>query len=98
MLKLAIFSSKYIKKHKLYIRSVADLVLEREITLKQALLGINFNLKYLDGKDFTISSIPGVSPTWNYERQGSPILQKPHEPWKPDHQVQYQVPSQVGSN
>lgn len=47
------------KKHKLYTRAGADLILEKEITLKQALLGFNFTLKYLDGKDFIVSSIPG---------------------------------------
>ena len=48
-----------VKKHKLYTRSGADLVLERDITLKQALLGFNFTLKGLDGKDFIVSSVPG---------------------------------------
>lgn len=48
-----------VKKHKLYTRSGADIVLEKEITLKQALLGFNFTLKGVDGKDFTVSSIPG---------------------------------------
>lgn len=48
-----------VKKHKLYSRSGADLVLEKEITLKQALLGFNFSLKGVDGKDFTVSSVPG---------------------------------------
>lgn len=48
-----------VKKHKLYTRSGADLVLEKEITLKQALLGFNFSLKGVDGKDFTVSSVPG---------------------------------------
>lgn len=48
-----------VKKHKLYTRSGADLILEKEITLKQALLGFSFTLKHLDGKDFTVSSVPG---------------------------------------
>ena len=48
-----------VKKHKLYTRSGADLVLERDITLKQAILGFNFSLKGLDGKEFIVSSIPG---------------------------------------
>ena len=34
-------------------------MMEKEITLKQALLGLNFSVKYLDGKDLLISSIPG---------------------------------------
>lgn len=48
-----------VKKHKLYTRAGADLIIEKEITLKQALLGFNFTLKYLDGKDFVVSTIPG---------------------------------------
>ena len=35
------------------------MILEREITLKQALLGFNFTLKGLDGKEFVVSSIQG---------------------------------------
>jgi len=37
----------------------ADLYLEKELTLKQALLGFSFTVKHLDGKDLLISSIPG---------------------------------------
>lgn len=48
-----------IKKHKSFQRNGADLVMEKDITLKQALLGLSFTLKYLDGKDILISSIPG---------------------------------------
>lgn len=48
-----------VKKHKLYTRNGADLVYEKEITLKQALLGFNFTLKGVDSKDFIVSSIPG---------------------------------------
>lgn len=48
-----------VRKHKVYTRSGADLILEKEITLKQALLGFSFALKGLDGKEFTVSSIPG---------------------------------------
>lgn len=48
-----------VRKHKLYTRAGADLVIEKEISLKQALLGFNFTLKYLDGKDFVVSTVPG---------------------------------------
>ena len=48
-----------IKKHKIYTRNGADLFFDKEITLKQALLGFNFTIKYLDGKDLLVSSTPG---------------------------------------
>jgi len=48
-----------VKKHKLFERSGADLVLKRDISLKQALLGFNFTIKGVDGKDFIVSSVPG---------------------------------------
>ncbi len=48
-----------IRKHKTFQRSGADLVMEKEITLKQALLGFNFTVKYLDGKDIVVSTVPG---------------------------------------
>ena len=47
------------RKHKIFTRSGADLVIEKEITLKQALLGLNFTIKFLDGKDLLISTVPG---------------------------------------
>jgi len=47
------------KKHKLFTRRGADLIMEKEITLKQALLGFNFTVKFLDGKDLLISTIAG---------------------------------------
>ena len=48
-----------VKKHKHFERNGADLLMAKEITLKQALLGFSFTLKYLDGKDLVISSVPG---------------------------------------
>jgi DnaJ-class molecular chaperone len=48
-----------VKKHKQFERNGADLLMAKEITLKQALLGFSFTLKYLDGKDLVISSVPG---------------------------------------
>lgn len=48
-----------VKSHKIYTRAGADLVIERDVTLKQSLLGFNFTLKFLDGKDIVISTIPG---------------------------------------
>lgn len=47
------------KKHRLFQRQGADLVMEKEISLKQALLGFSFTVKHLDGKDILISTVPG---------------------------------------
>jgi len=48
-----------IKKHAVFTRKGADLYLEKKITLLEALTGFNFEIKHLDGKKLTISSIPG---------------------------------------
>jgi DnaJ-class molecular chaperone len=48
-----------VKKHKVFERNGADLLMAKEITLKQALLGFSFTVKFLDGKDLLISSVPG---------------------------------------
>lgn len=48
-----------VEKHKLFDRKGADLILQKEITLKEALLGFNFQLPFLDGKSLTISSQVG---------------------------------------
>ena len=49
----------HIKKHRLFERSGADLHMHKRLTLKQALLGFSFSVKFLDGKDLLISSVPG---------------------------------------
>lgn len=48
-----------IQPHPVFTRVGADLVLNKEITLKEALLGYSFDVKYLDGSTLTISSSPG---------------------------------------
>lgn len=48
-----------VKKHKVFQRNGADLFIEKEINLKQALLGFSFTVKHLDGKDLLISNKPG---------------------------------------
>lgn len=48
-----------IKKHQLFERKGADLFMEKSITLKQALLGFNFEIPFLDGSKITISSASG---------------------------------------
>lgn len=48
-----------IKPHKLFKRKGADLFVEKEITLLEALTGFNFEILQLDGKKLTVSTIPG---------------------------------------
>ena len=48
-----------VQKHALFQRQGADLFIEKTISLKEALLGFNFELPYLDGKKIKVSSIPG---------------------------------------
>lgn len=48
-----------VAKHPIYERKGADLLLQKQITLKEALLGFTFNIPFLDGKKITISSLPG---------------------------------------
>lgn len=48
-----------VKKHKNFQREGADLVIDKEISLKQALLGFSFTVKFLDGKDLLVSTVPG---------------------------------------
>lgn len=53
-----------IKPHKVFTRKGADLFMDKDITLLEALTGFNFDVKHLDGKNLTIASIPGdiISP------------------------------------
>lgn len=46
-------------KHPIFTRAGADLIIEKEVTLKEALLGFSFKVKYLDGSDLLISTIAG---------------------------------------
>ncbi len=45
--------------HASFTRKGADLYYKKTITLVQALLGFNFKLPHLDGKEYTIYSRPG---------------------------------------
>ena len=47
------------KKHKLFQRKGADLFMEKEITLYQALTGLDFVLTHLDGRKVRIQNKPG---------------------------------------
>lgn len=48
-----------IQEHKLFKRKGADLLLEKKITLAEALCGVNFTFKHLDGKMVRVKSNPG---------------------------------------
>ena len=45
--------------HKVFKRKGADLFMEKEITLLEALTGVNFKVDYLDGSSFVIQNKPG---------------------------------------
>lgn len=47
-------------------RNGLDLILERKVTLKEALCGFNFELKHVNGKSYTINNNPGsiVTPAY----------------------------------
>jgi DnaJ family protein A protein 2 len=47
------------KKHKYFIRKGADLVMEKEITLIEALTGLDFILTHLDGRKIRIKNNTG---------------------------------------
>jgi DnaJ-class molecular chaperone len=72
-----------VKKHKVFERNGADLLMAKEITLKQALLGFSFTVKFLDGKDLLISSVPGevveFGATKSVKGKGLPFYKNPAE-------------------
>ena len=47
-------------------RSGLDLILERKVSLKEALCGFNFELKHVNGKSYTINNNPGSIVTPSY--------------------------------
>lgn len=48
-----------VQKHAVFERKGADLFIKKNISLKEALLGFNFTVPYLDGKSIIVSSVPG---------------------------------------
>lgn len=48
-----------IKKHALFQRRGADLVIVKKISLLEALTGVTMEIKHLDGKSHTIATAPG---------------------------------------
>ena len=46
--------------HKLFKRKGADLFFEKEISLREALTGCDFSIRYLDGTNLRVQSTPGT--------------------------------------
>jgi len=45
-----------IKKHDTFVRKGADLYIEKDITLIEALTGFNFEIKHLNGEKLTLTT------------------------------------------
>jgi DnaJ family protein A protein 2 len=71
------------KKHKLFSRKGADLYMEKEITLVEALTGLEFVITHLDGKKIRIKNNQGevVKPDQllTVENQGMPFHKKTYQ-------------------
>jgi DnaJ-class molecular chaperone len=48
-----------LSKHKFFLRKGADLVMEKEIPLLEALTGVEFVIVHLDGRKLRIKNVPG---------------------------------------
>ena len=48
-----------IKPSKVFKRTGADLIIEKNITLLEALTGFAFNVEYFEGKQFKVMTMPG---------------------------------------
>jgi DnaJ family protein A protein 2 len=61
-------------------RNGLDLVIERKISLKEALCGFNFILKYVNGKTYTINNNPGsiVTPSYFKSIPGMGLTRENH--------------------
>ena len=57
-----------IKNDTEFIRNGLDLILNKNITLKEALCGFSFDMKYLDGKTFKINNGNGNVIGFNYKK------------------------------
>jgi DnaJ family protein A protein 2 len=72
-----------IQEHKVFKRKGADLLIEKKITLAEALCGVNFTVKHLDGKTIRIKSNPGdvIKPNslMTLKEMGLPFYKKSFE-------------------
>ena len=67
--------------HKVFKRKGADLLMEKEITLLEALTGVNFVVDFLDGTKFRVTNKPGevIKPDslMTLEEKGLPFHKNP---------------------
>lgn len=71
------------KKHKVFKRKGADLFMDKEITLYEALTGLDFVLTHLDGRKIRIRNTPGqvIKPESQFtvEKLGMPFHKRSYE-------------------
>ena len=69
--------------HKLFKRKGADLLIEKEISLLEALTGVDFVVDHLDGSKFRVKSVPGqvIKPDtlMTIEDKGLPFHKNPYQ-------------------
>lgn len=72
-----------IKPHKMFQRKGADLLIEKDITLLEALTGVDFVITHLDGREVRIKNKPGevIKPNsmLTCEGLGMPFHKTPYE-------------------
>eukprot|EP01083_Nonionella_stella_P152667 489677_1 len=64
-----------VKDHNIFKRKGADLLVQKELSLNQALCGFTFTLTHLDGRKITIRSKPGevIRPSTNLQGKAMPF-------------------------
>ncbi|CAK0784305.1 hypothetical protein CVIRNUC_007509 [Coccomyxa viridis] len=71
------------KQHKTFKRVQNDIVMEKEITLHEALCGVSFNITHLDGRVLQVAEPPGkvIKPnSWkSIQDEGMPVHGRPYE-------------------
>ena len=69
--------------HKVFKRKGADLLMEKEISLLEALTGVDFVIDFLDGSKFRVKSKPGVpikpDTLMTVEEKGLPFHKNPYK-------------------
>jgi DnaJ family protein A protein 2 len=87
------------KKHKLFRRKGADLFMEKEITLIEALTGLDFVLTHLDGRKIRIRNTPGevIKPEslFTVEKLGMPFHKRTYEHGNLIIQFKIKFPTQI---
>ena len=70
-----------IKNESVFKRSGLDLILEKNITLKEALCGFTFEINYINGKSYTLNNNPGniIPPEYKKIYQGMGLTRGEHK-------------------